>query len=482
MNAETTITTAFPIPAASNDSLEAWFDEIYRPRFLPSASRQTLKHWRQSLSWFRQGLSVGTLTLTHLQGDCIESAMRWMLGKGMATSTADVMSMKISALWRFLARTGIVATWPRFPRPRATPAGLEAKATLARPKRRRRRRPVSRWRCAHPDRVELMSAAPQQRPEPIIIPAVLEASTPLRSLFELYRQRKLRGAGKGTSVQYEGAIRLLSLCIGREPVIGDLTEDNVQNAIWSKIDNGRTKQTANSIQKKLLALWRFACRRGVLKEWPELTNLKEPRRIPFAWLPDQMERLFVAIARQSWLVGRMTASAFFRGLLLVMWDSAERLGALLQIRRNDIDFDSRLLIVPAEFRKFKTADAAYTLHPETIEALQILLIMAPAKDQERIFAWPWSYDTLFNRYRRILIEAGLPANRRTMFHAIRRTVGSLYKQAGGDATALLGHSDRRVTDCYMSPLIVKTPMPADLIFRPDARRVRRIVGPESDSK
>lgn len=76
--------------------------------------------------------------------------------------------------------------------------------------------------------------------------------------------------------------------------------------------------------------------------------------------------------------------------------------------------------------------------------------------------------TIYNRYRKILEEAGLPTDRNHKFHCLRRSVASYFEAVGGDATKLLGHSTRRVTEkSYLDPTITETKHASDLLFRPN---------------
>jgi hypothetical protein len=60
---------------------------------------------------------------------------------------------------------------------------------------------------------------------------------------------------------------------------------------------------------------------------------------------------------------------------------------------------------------------------------------------------------------KICKRAGLPQNRRSKFHRIRKTTASFYQAAGGSAQSLLDHSSPAVTRRYLDPRIV-APKPA----------------------
>lgn len=103
----------------------------------------------------------------------------------------------------------------------------------------------------------------------------------------------------------------------------------------------------------------------------------------------------------------------------------------------------------------------YRMTRDTIDAING--ISQPAR--ELIWPWPFVRSYLWIRYRGLLRKAGMPNGRYSGFHRIRRTVASYYDAAGGDASRLLGHSDKRVTDCYLDPRITPTPQASDRLPR-----------------
>lgn len=221
--------------------------------------------------------------------------------------------------------------------------------------------------------------------------------------------------------------------------------------------------TANKARSNLLAVWRFLCRRGVLKNWPDVKKLREPRRIPQAWTQSEIRRLWVAIHGLPGHVAGVPARVWWAALLSVIWDTGERIGAVLLLTWSDVGADGTV-IFRAENRKGRSEDMVHRLHPSTVAMLRRLA----GADERAIFPWDRSRCQVWQRYTVILKRAGLPFDRRHKFHAIRRTVASFYGAAGGNATELLGHSSREVTrQHYLDPRITGNVSAAcELIFRP----------------
>ena len=157
-------------------------------------------------------------------------------------------------------------------------------------------------------------------------------------------------------------------------------------------------------------------------------------------------------------VGHVQANLFWPALISFIFDTAERIGAVLEVRRGDLS--GEWVTVRGEFRKGGKRDARYKLRKETLELLDRIKV----DGQELIFHWPLDRNYIYNRFGRLLEAADLPNTPRNKFHKIRRTTASFYQAAGCDATRLLGHSNQRVTKAsYLDPSIVKTAQPADIV-------------------
>ena len=86
-------------------------------------------------------------------------------------------------------------------------------------------------------------------------------------------------------------------------------------------------------------------------------------------------------------------------------------------------------------------------------------------DDGPVFVWPFSFTYLWYELSRIQKLAGLPTDCKSKFHRIRRTVASYAEAAGANATVMLRHSKREITESYIDPKICKRQQPADVLFR-----------------
>lgn len=286
----------------------------------------------------------------------------------------------------------------------------------------------------------------------------------MREFFErVYAPAKLRGKSDKTVYQYQIQIGRFGTFLNHEPTLADLVDDTVTQFLAWIVAQGRTPATANKARNHLLALWRFAARKNLVREFPDVMPHREPRRVPKAWTQADLTKLFGTCDCVAGGWNGILAADWWIALHAVMWDSAERVGAVMQIEWCWIDLETGWLIVPAEARKFQREDKAFLLHPQTVGYLEKIR----HSGSKFVFVWPWTRQTLWIRYAKILADAGLPTDRKSKFHRMRKSAASWFEAAGGNATDLLGHTARRTTEAYLDPRIVPKPQASNLLFRPD---------------
>jgi site-specific recombinase XerD len=290
------------------------------------------------------------------------------------------------------------------------------------------------------------------------------ASTPtLREYYEnVYVRLKLRGAADATKKHYDYCLRNFDTHLNRPALISDLTDEEVSAAMGYFTSKGLGPRSANKFRDCILALWRFLARKRIVDQFPDVDELVEPKRIPVAWTPEELAKLWLACDSSLGMIGDVPANLWWHALHCVVWDSAERITAAVNILATDVDLKSGRLLVRAELRKGKRADKNTRLHPDTVALLRKII----APDRERVFPWPHTASYLWNSYTRLLKLAGLPHDRYHKFHCLRKSVASYFKAAGGDATWLLGHTSTAVTAKYLDPDVIGEQHAADVLFRP----------------
>lgn len=284
----------------------------------------------------------------------------------------------------------------------------------------------------------------------------------LRQYLDAYQRQRLRGAATNSKLKFRYALDHLRDYLGREATVDDLDDDRITDWMWA-LREKVAAPTVNAYAAKVKALWTFLARRGTARTFPEFPLLPTDERIPVAFSEQELRRLFETIDRLTGMIGDLPARDYWKSLLLALWDSGERISATLSAQWSD--FSGGRLVIQAQHRKGKAGHrraACHRLHPETVAAIEA--IRTPVRTL--IWPWPLTRGMLWYRWKGILEQAAIPADRHHAFHCVRRSTASYAQAAGLDASLVLDHCDRRVTRAYLSPAIVQPPAAADVLFRP----------------
>jgi integrase len=161
------------------------------------------------------------------------------------------------------------------------------------------------------------------------------------------------------------------------------------------------------------------------------------------------------------IIGGVPAAIFFPALFALCLETGERMGAIRSLRREDIDLRGRWITY--NHRKMQGDPLVKQISRTTAKAIGHLLAACP---HETPFGHVHA-TTLYFHYKRILRAAGLPDDRRSMLHRLRRTHASYLQLRGGNPTISLGHSSDAVTKRhYLDARIVKGKEAIDYLFSP----------------
>ena len=273
----------------------------------------------------------------------------------------------------------------------------------------------------------------------------------LRKFFdEHYSPLKLRGAHSARTVSmYHGVLRRFREFLLRDPEVKDLTNTTVSEFLkFRSMTVG--PHSVERERNQVVAMWRLACLMGLIKELPMISATPLPQKIPKAWTVDELNLLLASAESASGKIGSVLASRFWPALVNTLFETAERIGAVMACRPGDLS--GQHLSVKAEYRKGGRISRVYTLSPATAD------MVFGVCGRERIFEWPLSSTHLWGHFKRITKRAGLYAPR-LGFHTLRRSAASHYVAAGGNPSVLLGHQDARVTRKYLDPRITERGLP-----------------------
>jgi integrase len=236
--------------------------------------------------------------------------------------------------------------------------------------------------------------------------------------------------------------------LGHEPTLADLDPIRVQ--AW--LGHRKTKVSAATARKDrthLVALWGHAAKRRLVEQFPTLPPLRAPQRIPRAYRVQDVSALLRMALCLSGSESGLPADWYWASLIRLCWETAERVGAVMQIRWDDVDLSERWVIFRGEHRKGGTRDIRRDISPELAEWMRHL----QRRPGDLVFPWDREKTSLWYELRKLAAMAGV-VNRG--FHGLRKSAASYVAAAGGDATQLLDHSNPKLAkDHYLDESIVR---------------------------
>lgn len=312
----------------------------------------------------------------------------------------------------------------------------------------------------------------------------------LIDLFDnLYRPLRLRGRSPATARLYGCTLRAFGRWLGRDPELRDLDE-----LVLARYLESRATQIAPlSVERErcsLMALAGLAWERRLIETKPTCPPGTIPDRVPQAWTIEELRAVMAAAADPDTYYqrpgrrplfrrlptagpdattygGRAEIKArFFAAILPVLYETGERIGAMLEARIED--YQRPHLVVRAEARKGRKRDRIYRLTDATCDRIDAAI---GGRAAGRVFVWTMTHSMIFREFGKAVKAAGLNTRKRLRFHQIRRSAASHYAAAGGDAVEMLDHSSPKITKrWYLDPRLAdRGSRPCDVlppIFRP----------------
>jgi integrase len=261
------------------------------------------------------------------------------------------------------------------------------------------------------------------------------------------------GLSSGGATQLNVAVRRMEAWRGNPVALEELSADAILGFLRSCLSSGQSPATVKSKRTSLLTLWRAAAREGLAPPVESVPTIKVPQRLPEAWTVEEITRLLAECRKVRGSVGPTRARDWWPALVLVCYDSGERIGALKAIQLDDFAPTHSSVIVRAAHQKGRM-DRVFPLSAETVAACERL--HQHDCDCELLFPYPFRRETLWRQFRRIVERAGLsaPKGRMNLFHKIRRSSGTLIESNGGDGSRHLGNSRAVFERSYLDPRIV----------------------------
>ncbi len=268
----------------------------------------------------------------------------------------------------------------------------------------------------------------------------------------------------GSAEQLRIAVRLFGRFLGHDPLLTELSKTDLFRWLKQMVVI-RSPATINSRRAAILSVWRAAAGMELCSDPPRVPPVREPESLPIAWTLTELNHLLACCGTLHGDWDGLPISSAWRLGLLVLWDTAWRIGTLLSARLGQVDLARGLVTVPAAHLKGRRADRLFQLHPQTMA----LITESLAWPREYLFPYPCGRRQLWVAFGRLLTQAGLPCDRKHKFHCIRRSAESYAAQSRGIewAAGCVGHSVAVAIQSYISPEIYRQPSLVDVLPRPE---------------
>lgn len=188
---------------------------------------------------------------------------------------------------------------------------------------------------------------------------------------------------------------------------------------------------------------------GEILPFPEVPIMRAPTRVPVAYTSDDVALLIREARRLTGTISGIPEGNWWASLLLCLWESGERINAVMHLKWREVDLAGRRITFRAETRKNQTRDIDRQISP-TLAAW-----LSERVQTSNAMVWPWDRNPcrLWGRLKGIAQRAKVQYRG---FHGIRRAAVS-YAEAAcpGAGQKLADHSSPAITvKSYLDPRIV----------------------------
>jgi integrase len=256
-----------------------------------------------------------------------------------------------------------------------------------------------------------------------------------------------------TVLMYLATLARLRDFLGREPTVDDLDDLQIakflrwrrvtQHSKWKLISPASLAKDSAHIR----TLWNWLAKKrwkrsdGQMIEFPDYARPKVPKPVPKAYKAEELVRLVEVGRQRKGLVSGKPAAWYWPTKILAMFQTGERIGAILQIRWSEVDLERHTLTFLAATRKGHRETITRPITPDLAKML------ATQKGPPEARVWPWLDDreplSAYNSLRVLCRVAGVDYK---PFHAIRKSTASYLKRAGISARKQLGHSSEEMAE------------------------------------
>lgn len=243
--------------------------------------------------------------------------------------------------------------------------------------------------------------------------------------------------------------------LGHEPTLDDLEDLTAAKFLkWRSITPHAKKKCISpaSLAKdsaQLRTLWTWCAKKrmkrsdGTEIEFPDYQRPRVPKPRPKAYTAEELEQLVRFAKRRKGLVAGKPAAWYWMTKILAMFQTGERIGAILALRWGEVDLDRCTLTFLAATRKGHRETITRPITPRLAQ------LMAPQKGPRDELVWAWLEDrhllSLYGSLKVLCRSAGVPYK---SFHAIRKSTASYLKRGGVSAREQLGHASEEMAELH----------------------------------
>jgi len=241
--------------------------------------------------------------------------------------------------------------------------------------------------------------------------------------------------------------------LGHEPTVDDLDDLTAAKFLrWRQThQHSRFKLISPASLAKdsahLRSLWSWLAKKrwkrsdGELLEFPDYARPRVPKPVPKAYKAEELATLVATAKRRKGYVAGKPAAWYWTTKIQAMFQTGERIGAILEIRWEQVDLERHTLTFLAATRKGHRETITRPITPE----LSKMLAAEKGAPGERVWAWLDDREmlSLYGSLRVLCRVAGVPYK---PFHSVRKSTASYLKRAGISAKKQLGHSSEEMAE------------------------------------
>jgi integrase len=277
------------------------------------------------------------------------------------------------------------------------------------------------------------------------------------TLRDLLRDRvaPLKNLCDRTIAMYEATLDRFRDYLGHEPTVDDLDDLTAAKFLrWRQTtQHSRFKMISPASLAKdsahLRSLWTWLSKKrwkksnGELLEFPDYARPRVPKPRPVAYTADELSALVRAARHRKGTVAGKPAAWYWLTKLQAMFQTGERIGAVLALRWREVDLERCTLTFLAATRKGRQETITRAITPD------LARLMATQKGPPDALVWPWLEDrkilSCYSSLKVLCRTAGVPYH---PFHSIRKATASYLKKAGKSAKKQLGHSSEEMAETH----------------------------------